>query len=62
MTLWLVKMPPFLFRCPNTGYRVQGFIAEEATGEDAYHAVECVVCKRVHLVNPRTGEVAGEDE
>jgi hypothetical protein len=27
-------MPPFLYRHPNTGYRVQGFTAEEVLGKD----------------------------
>jgi len=27
-------MPPFLFRCPITGYRVQGFTAEEVSDDD----------------------------
>jgi hypothetical protein len=35
---------------------------DEALSEDAYHTVESVMCKRVHLANPTTGEVAGEDE
>jgi hypothetical protein len=26
-------MPLFMYRCPNTGYRVQGFVAED-TSED----------------------------
>jgi hypothetical protein len=35
-------MPPFLYRCPNTGYRVQGFVAEEVSVEpDGYEAVTC---------------------
>jgi hypothetical protein len=58
------RMPtPFLYRCPNTGYRVQGFIVEE-TSEDSesYHAITCIACQRVHLVNPTTGKVVGEDE
>jgi hypothetical protein len=57
-------MPPFLYRCPNTGYRVQGFVAEEVSDDsEAYEAVTCNVCQRVHLVNPSTGKVlGGEDE
>jgi hypothetical protein len=47
-------MPPFLYRCPTTGYRVQGFIAEELPA-DTYEAVACTACRRVHLVNPTTG-------
>jgi hypothetical protein len=56
-------MPPFLYRCPNTGYRVQGFVAEEVSVErDGYEALTCTACQRVHLVNPTTGKVLGEDD
>jgi hypothetical protein len=55
-------VPPFLFRCPNTGYRVQGFVTEEAEGDQTYQPIDCIVCKRVHLVNSATGEVAGESD
>ena len=48
-------MPPFLFRCPNTGYRIQGFVAEDASGHTE-------ACQQVHLVNPTTGKVLGEDD
>jgi len=56
-------MPTFLYRCPNTGYRVQGFVAEE-TSEDSksYEAITCIACQRVHLINPTTGKVVGEEE
>ena len=57
----LASMPTFLYRCPNTGYRVQGFVAEETSGDsESYEAITCIVCQRVHLVNPRTGKVVGE--
>ena len=35
-------MPPFLYRCPNTGYRVQGFVAEDVSEDpESYEAVTC---------------------
>ena len=37
-------MPPFLYCCPNTGYRVQGFTAEEVSDKDA----DAVVTGDVH--------------
>ena len=57
-------MPPFLYRCPNTGYRVQGFVAEDVSEDpERYEAVTCLACQRVHLVNLATGKVLGaEDE
>ncbi len=58
-----LSMPPFMYRCPNTGYRVQGFSAEEISdGADVYETVTCLVCKQSHLVNPATGKVLGEDD
>jgi hypothetical protein len=55
-------MPPFLYRCPTTGYRVQGFVAEEVVENNTYEAITCTACLRVHLVNPATGKVLGQDE
>jgi hypothetical protein len=55
-------MAPFIYRCPNTGLRIQALAAEEITvGEDTYEPVTCVMCRQVHLVNPYTGKVLGED-
>jgi hypothetical protein len=52
----------FICRCPNTGLRIQALAAEEITeGEDMYEAVTCIMCRLVHLVNPYTGKVLGED-
>jgi hypothetical protein len=55
-------MPTFLYRCPNTGLKVQGFIADDPTEDDNYHPVTCTACTRVHLVNPKIGKVLGEDD
>ena len=54
-------MPLFIYRCPTTGLRVQGFCAED-TSEDrhVYEPVTCPVCKQIHHVNPTTGTVLGE--
>jgi hypothetical protein len=54
-------MPTFLYRCPNTGLRVQGWIADDRTerDEENFEAVTCPACGRVHLVNPKTGKVLG---
>ena len=42
-------MPLFIYRCPLTGHRVQGFSAED-TSEDhhTYEPVTCPVCRQVH--------------
>jgi hypothetical protein len=56
-------MPPFLYRCPNTGQNVQGFTAEEVNGNDnVYETITCLACQQVHLVNPGTGKVLGADD
>jgi len=56
-------MPAFLYRCPNTGHKVQGFVAEQVSeNDDAYEAITCLACKQVHLVNPASGKVIGADD
>ena len=54
-------MPAFLFRCPATGYSVQGLTAETVSDADTYQSVRCVACARTHLVNAKTGKVAGAE-
>ena len=55
-------MPPFLYRCPNTGHRIQGYVAEELQDDaDTYELITCPVCGQVHLVNPATGKVLGQE-
>jgi hypothetical protein len=56
-------MPTFLYQCPITGYRVQGSLpSDDAVDDnpDAYRPLPCIVCGRTHLVNPKTGMVAGQ--
>jgi hypothetical protein len=56
-------MPPFIFRCPNTGSRVQSWSADEPDGGDAvYENVICLACGMVHFVNPKTGKLIGEHD
>ena len=54
-------MATFLFRFPNTGYRVQGWVADDGSEdtEGTYETVSCHACQQVHLVNPSTGKVLG---
>jgi len=54
----------FVFRCPNTGLNVQGWVAENPSEpkSEAYEAVTCTACARVHLVEPRTGKILGSAE
>jgi hypothetical protein len=53
-------MGAFLFLCPNTGLRVQGWVAEEVDPNDErYETITCTACQVVHLVRPGTGKVMG---
>ena len=56
-------MISFLYRCPNTGQQVQAWAADDPTeDDDAYQTVTCLACTGLHLVNPKTGKVAGSDD
>jgi hypothetical protein len=57
----LTPMATFIFRCPNTKLRVQGWAADDPSDGDnaAFAPVECVVCRRLHYVNPASGRVLG---
>ena len=56
----LSTMPLFIYRCPTTGYRVQGFSAEDTSeNRHTYEPVTYPVCHQVHYVNPVTAAVLG---
>ena len=56
-------MPPFLYRCPNTGDNVQAWAADDPEDDDlTYVQVTCLACAQAHLVNPKTGKVLGSDD
>jgi hypothetical protein len=56
-------MGPFLYRCPNTGFRVQGWV-EDDESEDSDDAYEGVIChlRAAALGQSKTGETAGGGE
>jgi hypothetical protein len=57
------RMAAFLYRCPNTGLNVQGWIAGDP-GVDVnstYESLTCTACARLHMVNPKNGHVLGVD-
>jgi len=57
-------MATFLYRCPITRQKVQGFVADDvfdAEGE-VFESITCSACGQVHLVNPKTGKVVGPDD
>jgi hypothetical protein len=49
-------MATFVYRCPNTGLQVQGWVAEEIPDDeqDSFESVSCITCGRV------TGRVRGD--
>ena len=53
-------MPPFLYRCPNTGQNVQAWAVDDPEDDDrSYIQVTCLACAQAHLVNPKNGKVLG---
>jgi hypothetical protein len=54
-------MEVFLFRCPNTGLMVQGWVADDppASDDNTYESITCTACGRLHLINPKTRRVLG---
>jgi hypothetical protein len=57
-------MAPILFRCPNTGRQVQGWIAEDVSenGSETYLSLACLACNQTHLINPKTGRALGTEK
>ena len=54
--------PDSLYRCPNTGQQVQGFVADGDLDATEFEAVDCAACAELHWVSPKTGRVLGADE
>lgn len=51
-------MQNLLFTCPITGAKIQGTVAMAAVGPDITCVpVDCPICHRPHLIDPRTGRV-----
>jgi hypothetical protein len=63
-TISCCDMAPLIYRCPNTGLRVQGFIADDVTTDDSetYEAITCTACRQVHLVNSASGMILSVGE
>jgi hypothetical protein len=54
----------FVFTCPFTGLRVQGWVSDDASGprSETYGPVSCHACGGLHLVDPRSGRVLGRPD
>jgi hypothetical protein len=57
-------MATFLYRCPRTRLRVQGWAADDRNHPEkqSYEAVTCLACGGVHLVNPASGKTIDDDD
>ena len=57
-------MASFIYRCPITGLKVQGWVADDVSANDssAYQLITCLACRQSHLVNPATGKLPTDDE
>jgi hypothetical protein len=55
-------MAHFVIRCPRTGSNVQVWLPESSPTDqpDAYEAVECPACARLHFVNKITGKLLSQ--
>jgi hypothetical protein len=53
-------MAGYVYLCPDTGVRIQAFTAAAITADpDTYEPVTCIMCRKVHYVNPFTARVLG---
>jgi len=57
-------MATFLYRCPKTRLRVQGWVADEPNQPEkqSYEALTCLACGGVHLVNPASGRTIDDGD
>ena len=54
-------MRTFIFRCPATGYSVQGEYDSGGQPLPSYVSQNCIACRSVHLVNPENGKLMAEE-
>ena len=56
-------MASLMFTCPTTRMAVHAWIVADpaAPALDYFEAAECTACRGVHMVNPRTGRVLGDN-
>jgi hypothetical protein len=60
---FIYSMAGFVFRCPNTKTKVQGWTADEMSDDgDTYFPQRCIACRQIHYVNPQTERVLGSDD
>jgi hypothetical protein len=49
---------------PKTGLRVHAKFDEQSSdgAHEGYHAIHCLACKRMHWVNPKTGQTLSSEK
>jgi hypothetical protein len=52
-------MPEIVFRCPETGYKVQATFEDQRV-QDAFVRLACMACGLDHAVNRYTARVEGD--
>jgi hypothetical protein len=54
-------MGSLLYRCPATGQKVQTWVSDDGRqlDDNTFESVTCFACRRVHFINPKTGETLG---
>jgi len=52
-------MTTFIYRCPVTGYNVQGIVSGDQRDKepDSHFTVTCTICGRHHLIDTETLQV-----
>ncbi len=55
-------MAGFSFLCPYAGVHVHVWTEGDDAEANHYETMTCAACQRVHLVNPKSGRVVGQDE
>jgi hypothetical protein len=56
------EMSASTFLCPKANVAVQHWIDNGATSsDDAYEAIACPACARLHFVNRKTGKLLGHE-
>lgn len=54
-------MCTFIFRCPSTGYNVQGEHDPGGLPLPGYVMQSCLACRSFHLVDPTTGRLMADE-
>src|SRR5262245_37851157 len=47
------------FLCPNMGISVESSFRDTEDSDEIYERVTCLACRRLHMVNLRTGKILG---